>query len=503
MEIQEKLEHIFGCIEKMGDDGFFNYFAIKERKIEKMELSFTEEDIWYETRLLSLLLCGALMEINALKNNSRFECFLLANSVNKGRYLIDKRKQVLSQFLLLKYISLSEKDFTFRFFDILDVKKIDSLSHLTNGEEFFSCQGNKIVLHFDLGWDESILCKLLIMAGELVTRVHQGRLVRRGNRVVKLGFYQPFFNLITGKLETAKVICENLQEMRRVITRGFMPKELIPTNTTWKKSAIEKRYRIQNQYLGEHIEYCVYIPKEYCFVIRFGIPIDVSLVSKILAENGFLFGDEERREIKWGSWVRKGGTSRPERHKFNVSNRSVFLNGVKILEIQSNHIVKISIGGEFEKALDVFSLIYNNRAFISGWFETHEASSDLSEFEKLAIMNVDDIMLIYSHFVHSLFYRKWVDAVKNEKNEEIVGFNPSEDVETAVYRKLCECNDGTHNFYFILNSFLLNLQPLIDEEFGFLMKLKESETKERTRMIYDKYRYMLVTTGELSKKAAS
>lgn len=503
MEIQEKLEQVFNAIEKMKDDDFFNYFALQnERKIEKMELSFIEENIWYETRLLSLLLCGALMEVNALKNNSKFECFLLANSVNKGRYLIDKRKQALSQFLLLKYVSLGEKDFTFRFFDVLDVKKIDSLLHLAKGEKFFSCQGNKIILHFDLEWDESILCRILIMAGELVTRVHQGRLVRRGNRVVKLGFYQPFLNLIVGKLEPAKVICENLREMRGVITRGFMPKELIPTNTTRRKGAVEKRYRIQDQYLGEHIKYCVYIPKDYCFVIRFGIPIDMSLVSKILPENGFLFGDEERREIKWGSWVRKGGTSRPEIHKFDVSDRSIFFNGGKVLEIQSNHIVKISIGGEFEKALDAFSLIYNNRAFVSGWFETHDAPSDLSEFEKTAIVNVDDILLIYSYFAHSLYYAKWKDAVRNEKSEKIRDFNPGESVEKAVYRKLSQYDDGTHNFYRMLHSFLLQLEPDVDEEFGILMKLREDDTKEKAKDTYDKYRHMLRVTGELNQKAA-
>ncbi len=504
MDIQEKLESVFNVIENMEDNDFFNYFVTKkERRIESMELRIEEESAWYETKLLSLLLCGTLMEISALKNDAKFPCFLLANSVNKGRYLIDRRKQILSQFLLLKYISLSKDDFTFRFFDVLDEKQIKHLVHSSDCIKSFLCSGNKIILHFDLNWDESTLCRFLVAVGELITRVHQDGLTRKRNRVIKLGFYQPFFKLITDSLHMAHVICNNLMEMRSTIRKGFIPKELVATNTTWRKDVVEKRYRVLNQYLGEHIEYCVYIPKDCCFVIRFKLPLDMGLVSRVLLENSFSVGTEEHREIKWGSWIRKGGVSRPKKHFFNVIERPVFFNGVKITYIQSDHIIKIPIGDEFESALKVFSLIYDSRAFISGWFETHDAPSDLSSFQKTSIMNIDDVLLIYSYFAHSLYYAKWEDAVKNEKSEEIKDFNPRESVERAVYRKLCACDDGTHNFYRMLNSFLLQLEPDIDEEFGILMKLKEDDTKEKAKEIYDKYRHMLRATGELINKKAA
>ena len=509
-----ELESVFEEIGGYSQKSFFSFFAYSTEYIPiKMELRVMEEDVEFDTKKLVLVLLGMIIELEAMKKNANYLTAFLKNTNADGVYLLDGVRK-LSQFLKIKCISVTKKSsLSVSFRDPIDINRIEEIM-IASGEvfgekvtatreekggrikvkiiigerEIFSLSAYAVTFFFSGVIHSPVEIKRWICAfGELVTRIHQDELFRRDNSIVSLRKYAPFLKLVTPELFSDGV-AKNIRLIGEEIIKNGIPVEVLKETKPSKfycKEMHERRFRIPKKFLSEHIAYIVFVEKTREFVIRFKLPIDIPYVAKALGERGVKLGEESIRKVAKKIRIKKGGGSRLVHSNIKSIQRPLIAEKKQFGKLEGKHILTFFVD-HLDFGITVFSLIYDHKAFVSGWVETADMECDLSALERLVVQNVNDLVDFYDFFIKTSEDREIINRVLDDENAKMNDKNAFDRVVDLFYLYGSPEND----FYQILLSVLKNIQERTGEYIHEFSNLEE-ETRERAAKKLAKMNHMI------------
>lgn len=519
------LEDLFERLQALPEDSFFSYLAYStDSTPTSMELRVTEEPVRYDTRKLTLFLVGMIVELNKVERDPAYNTAFLKNTNVKGTYLLDGVMK-LSQYYRLKCITISPRTLSVSFKDPLDVQKIENIFLQSEdvlgrgittrketerqkkrmkisegGLDIFSVSPYAVTFFFP-----SVIRsvekgeKWIRVLGELVTRIHQDEIFSLENKVFFLGKYVPFLKLASPEL-FSEAIVKNLRLIGEAIREGGVPNGALQetkSSKCYRGGTLKRKFKVLPKYLGEHIAYVVFLEETGEFVVRFSLPIDMVHAEQVLKERGLTLGNEEVNRFKKKMTIRKGGGARFIESSMKTVSRKIFIEGHPFGKIEGSHILSFSLD-RLDFGLSVFSLIYNNRLFVTGWVETSDAESDLSKFERLVIQNADDLVDFYDFFVRDPEDRERATRIREGEDVRI---NPKGSFDRVV--DLFYLHGGPEkDFYQIFFAVLKDIKEKTEKYLHEFSNFEE-ETRKRGAAKLRKMNHMLKACEEITSRSIS
>ncbi|MFA5870607.1 MAG: hypothetical protein WC842_01810 [Candidatus Paceibacterota bacterium] len=491
-KIQEVLKDVLRILEAENSEFFFGYFARKRPESKKMTLSMSDEEIEYNSRPISLVITGMLSDFFNIKENEMYPSIFLKNSNRKGVFSLDGIRKFLGIFSLLRCSIINEKIICFYFLDPINYGEIKNIAEscgfsVSNNQEILEVRGgdsqifikgHRVYMQISGTWTQKEALKNICMLSTIIVRIHQDHLVESDNNLIRLSFYSRWFDLMDVR---AGSLAANLKIVAEEILAGRFPNEILKeTRRSSKKSFEDKCFKLEKKYLEEHIQYVVFLPKERAFAVRFSIPIDKHAVESRFTNFEF---NCEKTEFRKKGFLKKGGATRFINRKITLKILKIFKNKRELASIIGDRIFKFSLDS-LEEAIEIFSSICSKRMLVSGWMQTASHDCDLNEFERYAIKNVDDLIAIYSFFVHHIEEHEWGQQVAKGM-AEIDGFDHRKSVPDTVYELLTNGNECT-NFFADLSRVLFDLQPKVTRAFDHYLKF-EGDTRVCAISLFEKY----------------
>ncbi len=350
----------------------------------------------------------------------------LKNTNKPGVMLLDGLKSSLEDFFFLGCVVVDKNNLVYHFKDPLDVTAIETLAtnslpgrvkiehRKTNSgrniSEFYL--DDLLVLTVDIYNVKmpyfSLINREKFALGfqastELVTRIHQDRLLDGDRRKIYLSKYQPIFELVSPEAFEDK-ISQALKDIRQLSLSGDIPKhpDFVETVRSRKLNK-NKMYRPNVGKIADHLDYFVICPDKQEMYLKFGCNFDYDAIKEMLKAEGFRFDGEKEINTFHSITIKKGGGSRNRTWGEKKTERDVLdEEGTSMLTLTNDDSLRMSFNGSeelFNKAAKVVSDIYYGRLLYTGWVNTSELKSDLTREERIVISSLEPLVQFYIFFL--------------------------------------------------------------------------------------------------------
>ncbi|MBI5066111.1 hypothetical protein HZA97_07790 [Candidatus Woesearchaeota archaeon] len=350
----------------------------------------------------------------------------LKNTNQPGTMLLDGLKSRLEDFFFLECMLVDKNNLIYHFKDPLDVQAIETLANNSllgrvNVEHKKTRSGRDVselfidgvlVLSIDLYNVKMNYANLVNQdkfslgfqaSTELVTRIHQDRLLDGNRRKIYLSNYQPVFKLVSPEAFEDK-ISQALKEIRQLSLSGDLPKhpDFVETRMS-KRVSSNKVYRPNAGKIVDHLEYLAICPDKKEMYVKFGCNFDYDAIKDMLKREGFRLDDAKEISAFKSITIKKGGGSRKRTWSSTKTKRDILdEEGNLLLSLSDKDSLKISFDGSeesFNKAAKIFGNIYYERLFYTGWVNTSELKSDLTKEERIVISSLEPLVQFYTLFL--------------------------------------------------------------------------------------------------------
>ncbi|MCR4280626.1 MAG: hypothetical protein NUV82_04365 [Candidatus Komeilibacteria bacterium] len=501
-----KIESIAPQIERLLkslDGEYIREFFPEKSQDEPMtiKLELRIKDFVYNCALLHFVLCHMVVERSALEKDPRYDARFLRDTTFKGIYSLDRLHATLPDFRLIKSLSVRTDKIICLFTEPLDImeirRQIQALGLVGLSMDVFSRKQTKVLLilldnrpAFEIGYNfisllfgDNFVEYHLRLLTELITLVHEERITRaKEQKTISLHEYLIYMEMSAPQI-FERVLIDNLSKIRSIIMtndpefRNYFH-ETRPSQIFWRTEG--RRFALNKNYLVDHLEYIVYVPRENKIVIRFSLPFDTMFISELTKLRMGLV-DEEPRLVRNRRALRKGGRQRGfwQRYRTTVQN-FVSSDGVTVAQIQGNQVIIVDLSDEnaFNQALKILEMIYYGRYFISGWFETTAIKSDLIEYERYVIKNVDTIVRLYNFFISESaaadYYGEVTANIQADRSDAKISFPEPLTAVEWLNQTLAGANEN--DFPERLHCVFIELKTLIDKYIErFMSRTKEEK----------------------------
>lgn len=404
-----------------------------------MSLRIVREEITYNLRRLLEVMTGMMAEYAMLEFDKTTKAKLLKNTTWPKVYTLDFLRSKLVQYVGVKCLTISDKKLTISFRSPLEIKRVQDIFQAPNSvigelrvEErkekqvtnyYFKIDGQDVFTasNYSLSFLYQVKADLwpeyLQMFAELIVRIHQNLIYKKGIRSVFMSSYNPFYRLMDPEMfdDQLSLLFENI---RQLASTGKIPASEFFSET--RKSVLylksNKLYKFKDEIA--HLHYVVVCPDKEEIYINFKPFLNFKEINDYLKTINLSL-NQRKEKLTFKKVFKKGGGQRKiEGARHLTSDDVISQAGRRIASFsgKSTVVLYLKDANNFKDGLELLIHIYYYWLYYTSWIPTADIPhSDLSSVDRTVITNLDVLFNLYSTFLAVIFGREFF----NSDDEEI------------------------------------------------------------------------------------